>query len=196
MMDIKEVAKKTRWHRKIHRIVGSCALVFFLLVAVTGLLLAWKKNSNGYLQAKNHQGTTTDMSQWLSLDTLTRSAILALQDSVSPDISTELDRIDVRPDKGMIKFTFTDHYWGVQVDAATAAVLHIERRRADFIEQLHDGSLIDKLIGNDNGIVKLSYSTITAISLLLLTITGFWLWYNPKRIRKKKQLQQGSQSDW
>ncbi len=87
----------------------------------------------------------------------------------------------------MVKIVFADHYWAVQLDASTGQILHIEKRRADFIENLHDGSYFDKLTGNDGQVFKLGYTSIMGLSLLMLTISGFWLWYNPKRIRKKKQ---------
>ncbi len=36
-----------------------------------------------------------------------------------------------------------------------------------------------------NGQIKFLYTTITGIALLLFTVTGFWLWYGPKRIKRK-----------
>jgi len=185
-MKITDISSRTRLYRKIHRWIASILFVFFFFISVTGLLLGWKKNSNGYLLAKSHKGTTTDITKWLTFDSLQKSAVQAIRQHLGPDCSVELDRIDARPGKGMVKFVFLDHYWAVQVDAATGNVLHIERRRADFIENLHDGSYIDRIFGLD-GSVKLGYTTIMGISLLMLTLTGFWLWYNPKRIRKRKR---------
>lgn len=183
-MNTSVIVKKTRWYRKLHRWIASALFAFFFLISITGLLLAWKKNSGGYLLAKTYEGSSKDLSVWLSLDSLQKNAVTALHSRISPDLNAQVDRIDVRPDKGMVKVTFRDHYWAVQLDGATGSVLHLERRRADFIEHLHDGSLLDRLTGI--GGMKLTYSTIMGLALLLLTISGFWLWYNPKRIRKKK----------
>jgi uncharacterized iron-regulated membrane protein len=185
-MKITDISSRTRLYRKIHRWIAALLFVFFLFISVTGLLLGWKKNTNGYLLANSHKGTTTDISKWLTFDSLQKSAVQAIRQHLGQDISVELDRIDARPSKGMVKFVFLDHYSAVQVDAATGKVLHMERRRADFIENLHDGSYIDRLFGLD-GSVKLGYTTVMGISLLMLTITGFWLWYNPKRIRRMKR---------
>lgn len=99
-------------------------------------------------------------------------------------LSTELDRIDIRPDKGMLKFVFIDKFWGIQLDGVTGKVLHIERRRADFIEKIHDGSLVDHYFKLSNQPIKLVYTSIMSLALLTFTITGFWLWYGPKRMRK------------
>jgi uncharacterized iron-regulated membrane protein len=183
-MDTKTVAKRTRWYRKIHRYIAIAAFFFLLLVSVTGLLLIWKKNSGGYLLADSQKGSSTDIGQWLSFDSLRNIAVTTLRDSISPDLSPKLNRIDARPDKGMVKFVFEEHYWAIQLDCATGKVLHVERRRADFIENLHDGSYFDKYTG---GFFKISYGTFVGLSLLLLTITGFFLWINPRRMRKKKR---------
>ena len=183
-MDTKTVAKRTRWYRKIHRYIAIAAFFFLLMISVTGLLLIWKKNSGGYLLADSQKGSSTDISQWLSFDSLRNIAVTTLHDSISPDLSPRLNRIDARPDKGMVKFVFEEHYWAIQLDCATGKVLQIERRRADFIENLHDGSYFDQFTG---GFFKISYGTFVGLSLLLLTITGFFLWINPRRMRKKKR---------
>lgn len=182
-MDTKKVAKTTRWYRKIHRYIAIASFFFLLMVSVTGLLLIWKKNSGGYLLADSKKGSSTELAQWLSFDSLQTIAVNTLRDSVSPGLSPKLNRIDARPDKGMVKFVFEEHYWAIQLDCATGNVLHVERRRADFIENLHDGSYFDKTIAG----FKLGYGSFVGLSLLLLTITGFWLWYNPRRIRKQKR---------
>ena len=52
MSQIKSISARTRWYRKIHKWIGSFLFIFFFFTAVTGLLLGWKKNSNGYLLAK------------------------------------------------------------------------------------------------------------------------------------------------
>jgi uncharacterized iron-regulated membrane protein len=186
MVQTKVISARTRWYRKIHHWVGSFLFVFFLFVAVTGLLLGWKKNSTGYLLAKSYEGSSTDVSKWLSLDVLQKIATKTLHDSVDASLSGRLDRIDARPEKGMVKFIFKDHFKAIQLDAATGKVLHLEQRRADWIEKLHDGSIIDMYFDFSAQPVKLVYTTILGMGLLTLTISGFWLWYNPRRIRKRK----------
>lgn len=177
-------ASVLRVFRKIHRWTGVLLFVFFFLVAVTGLLLGWKKHSGGLIFPENYTGTSTDLKAWLPIDSLHNLACNILHDSVSPDLSLALERIDIRKDKGMVKFVFEDSYWGIQLDGATGNLLAIERRRADFIENLHDGSILDYYLGTINGQIKLVYSTVLGLALMLFTITGFWLWYGPKRMRK------------
>lgn len=95
-----------------------------------------------------------------------------------------INRIDVRPKKGIVKVTFRNNIYGVQIDAATGEVLQIAKRHSDLIENIHDGSYIDGLMGWKSGIFKLIYTTVMGLSLLLFCLTGFWLWYGPKRMRR------------
>jgi hypothetical protein len=87
----------------------------------------------------------------------------------------------------MIKFIFVEDFWGIQLDGTTGKLLHIEERRSDFIEKVHDGSILDYYLGTTGDQIKLLYTSIMGISLLMFTITGFWLWYGPKRMRKGKR---------
>lgn len=180
-----EQAKVLRVFRKVHRITGAALFVFFFVIAVTGLLLGWKKNSSGVLLAKSYKGSSTIAKDWLSVDSLRQRAVYYLKESDS-SLSTTIDRMDFRPEKGMVKVLFTDHFTAVQLDAATGALLHIEKRRADYIEKIHDGSLVDHYLNIPSGTFKLIYTTIMGLALLLFTITGFWLWYGPKRMRAGK----------
>ncbi len=179
-------ARILRISRSVHRTTGALLFLFFFVVACTGLLLGWKKDTGGFILAKTYQGSSADLREWLPIHVLHQKAVAVMREAVSPDLSLELDRIDVRPDKGVVKFVFVEHYWGVQLDGATGEVLHIERRRADFVENVHDGSVLDYLAGT-GGQIKLAYTSIMGAALLTFTVTGFWLWYGPKRFRAKSR---------
>lgn len=180
----KQQAKILRDFRKVHRLTGAWLFIFFLFISITGLLLGWKKNSNGLILANTETGTTTEIAEWLPLDDLRQNAQQIFEDSISTKLSSEIDRIDVRPDKGILKFKFKDNFYGIQLDGATGKLLKIERRRSDIIEQIHDGSILDRYIGTSNTPIKLVYTTITGLALLIFTVTGFWLWYGPKQMKK------------
>ncbi|MBQ4913103.1 PepSY domain-containing protein [Maribacter sp. MMG018] len=180
----KQQAKILRNFRKVHRLTGAWLFIFFMFISVTGLLLGWKKNSNGLILADTEKGTTSEIAEWLPLDDLRQNAQQIFEDSISTKLSSEIDRIDVRPDKGILKFKFKDNFYGIQLDGATGELLKIERRRSDIIEQIHDGSILDRYLGTSNAPIKLVYTTITGLALLIFTITGFWLWYGPKQMKK------------
>ena len=57
--------KRIRWYRKIHRLSGFYLFALLLIVAITGILLGWKKNSFGIISADNHVGTTISTEKWL-----------------------------------------------------------------------------------------------------------------------------------
>lgn len=185
--DLHQIAGQTRWHRKYHRIISSFLMVFFVVIAASGLMLGWKKNTGGYLLADSRQGSHTDLRHWLPLDSLRTLAVLALHDKVDSSLSPELDRMDIRPDKGMIKFTFKRHFHAIQLDGASGKVLFLEKRRADWIEKLHDGSLVDYYGGWSGQPFKLLYTSLLGIGLGFLTLSGFWLWINPRRIKTRKK---------
>lgn len=182
--DRQQQAKLLRVFRKVHRMTGAFLFVFFFIVSLTGLLLGWKKHNN-WLLPKSYTGSSTNLKEWLPMDSLHSNACRYLHDSVSSNLSLKLERIDIRKDKGMVKFVFEDGFWGLQLDGATGKLLMIERRRSDFIEKIHDGSVLDLYFNTPNGEIKLVYTTIMGLALLVFTITGFWLWYGPKRMRQQ-----------
>lgn len=180
-------AKLLRNFREIHRKTGALLFVFFFVIALSGLFLGWKKHSNGLLLPQSTKGTSTNLKEWLPLDSLHQKACKIAHDSIDPQLSLDLDRIDIRKDKGMVKFVFTDSFWEVQLDGATGNLLQVARRRSDFIETIHDGSFLDQIFGTTGGELKVVYSSVMGLALLIFTVTGFWLWYGPKRMRKQSK---------
>ena len=183
-MNTQKQAKRIRSFRYLHRKIAIFLFVFFFIISITGLLLGWKKITG--LLAPTQKGISTNAATWLTIDSLQKLAAQYLNDSVDNRLSVELDRIDIRPSKGIVKFVFIDHYWGLQIDCTSGKLLHIEKRNSDFIEDIHDGTILDKVFGTGEKSM-LGYTTIMGLSLFLLTVTGFWLWYGPKRLRKNKK---------
>lgn len=185
MHNTKRQARWIRWFRWLHRKIAIFLFIFFFITSVSGLLLGIKKQTG--LLAPTHKGISSDLSTWLPVDSLQKIAIRVLHDSLSPDLSPEIDRIDIRPQKGIVKFVFKNHYNGLQIDGTTGKVLLIEKRKSDLIENIHDGSILDKIFGTDKEQVKVSYTLLMGTSLLMLVLSGFWLWYGPKRLRKNRR---------
>jgi uncharacterized iron-regulated membrane protein len=156
-----------------------------LIIAITGIVLAWKKNSNGYLQAKVLAGSNLQPSSWQSIAALSKSANSYLHIHF-PSLDTTIDRVDIRPADAIAKIIYKKHYTALHVDLATVSIIQTEVRRADFIEKLHDGSIVDDW--TNLHVAKLIYSSFTGLALLLLVVSGFYLWLNPKRVRKIKQV--------
>ena len=179
-------AKILRTFRKVHRLCGAFLFVFFFFISVTGLLLGWKKHSGDLLLAKTRAGSSANAAEWMPTATLLEKATKYFVDSVSSTLSSEIDRIDFRPEKGVAKIIFKEHYYSLQVDVGTGEILNTEKRWSDLIEHIHDGSVVDISLGWGSGTFKLLYTTVTSLALLTFTVTGFWLWYGPKVMRRQK----------
>ena len=155
--------------------------VLFFVMAVTGGLLGWKKHSE--LMPATQRGASGNPTDWQPLHRLAPLASAALLDREG--VGANIDRMDARPGKGIVKFLFDAGDWEVQLDATTGEVLSVGRRHSDWIERLHDGSAVDDWLGIPNGIFKVAYNTVMGGALVLFTVTGFWLWYGPKRMRQR-----------
>ncbi|NOS91297.1 MAG: PepSY domain-containing protein [Cyclobacteriaceae bacterium] len=174
-MKLQSLIQSLRKFRSLHHWVGISAVAFLFVTAFTGILLGWKKH-NATLQPPTQKGSSSNLSEWVSFDRVVAAAHHAL-DSVA-HVSSEVEKLDVRIDKGVIKVIYLN-YWEVQVDGKTAKALSVAKRPSDWIEHIHDGSII-----SDN--FKLLYTNYTGLSLLILSITGFWLWFGPRKIRSEK----------
>jgi uncharacterized iron-regulated membrane protein len=186
MNRISQTSRQTRINRRIHKWISIPFAIFLLLISVTAILLAWKKELN--LIPKTQQ-TRVDLpdGEWISLNTMISIGQTFMQDSLGK--SSDLDRIDVRPDKGIAKILFKGHFTELQLDGYTGEVLSVSQRNSDLIEKIHDGSILDFLMESELENGKLIYSTLTSAVLILLCFTGFFLWYNPKKIKNLKNRQ-------
>jgi uncharacterized iron-regulated membrane protein len=184
----REQARRLRLVRKIHRTTGIILFILLFFVSITGIFLGWKKNSCGIILPKTQNGSTSDLSDWLPLDMLHSIAIDTYKDSISSNNIPVLDKMDVRKEKGIIKFVFDYGYWGIQLDGATGEVLQIQRRWSDLIENIHDGSILDDLFGTKSGTFKLLITSSAGLGIIIFIITGFWLWYVPRKIRRKRKI--------
>lgn len=176
---IQNKVKWLRWLRRIHRWMGIPLIIFFFIIGITSILLAWKKKVE---LLPPTLGTKIENGEWISPTEMVRIAELEMEKLGE---SPEVDRIDIRPDKGVAKVTFKAHFTEVQLDGLSGEVLSIETRHSDWIEKVHDGSIVDYYLGGDEA-TKLTYSTLTALGLILMSLSGFYLWYYPKVIRRLK----------
>jgi hypothetical protein len=171
--------KSLRWLRRLHRWIGIPLILFFFIIGITSILLAWKKKVELLPPTLK---TEIDNGTWILPSEMVK---IGEEEMRKIGRDTEVDRIDIRPDKGVAKVTFKTHFTEVQLDGLSGKVLSIETRHSDWIEKVHDGSIVDFYLGGDEA-TKLTYSTLTALGLILMSLSGFYLWYYPKVIRKIK----------
>jgi uncharacterized iron-regulated membrane protein len=177
---IQSKVKALRWLRVLHKWMGVPLIIFFFIIGITSILLAWKKKAD--LLPPTQKSEFLDQGEWISPAMMISIAELEMERLGE---SKEVDRIDIRPDKGIAKVTFKNHFKEVQVDGFSGEILSVDIRHSDWIEKVHDGSIIDFYTSGDEG-AKLTYSTLASLGLILLAISGFYLWYYPKLIRRLK----------
>jgi hypothetical protein len=162
-------------NRKIHFWASFVAGLPLLVIIASGILLQAKKQWS-WVQPPEQRGTSTvpviDFDRILtSLQSVPSLGVTGWQD---------VDRLDVRPGRGVAKVTLNSR-WEAQIDLGTGAVMQTAYRRSDLIESIHDGSFF----GGDW--VKLGLFLPAGITLLLLWLSGVWmLWVNLHGKRKKR----------
>ena len=163
-----------RSNRKIHY-WGSifCALPL-LIILLTGFLLLFKKQSD-WVQPPTMKGTEGAPSL------LYGDLLKSLQAIPEMEVESwdDVDRLDVRPSKGVIKVRGKNR-WEAQLDHQSGDVLAVAFRRSDLIESLHDGSFFGDW-------AKFGIFLPAALILLVLWVTGLYLFALPFLRRRKRQ---------
>ncbi|HJM55698.1 MAG: hypothetical protein CMJ98_02530 [Planctomycetes bacterium] len=161
-------------HRKLHRVGAILVLLPALVLFSTGVLLQLKKEV-AWIQPPTQEGSAP------GLEVTWDEILEALRSVESAGVTSwdDVDRLDVRPGKGMVKVRCANR-WEVQVDSHTGAVLQSSYRRSDLIESLHDGSWF-----HDRA--KLLIWLPTGLILCGLWITGLYLWVLPYLVRRKRK---------
>jgi hypothetical protein len=145
-----------------------------LIVIGSGILLQLKKQW-AWVQPRELRGTGT-------------TPVIGLEDILASARSVphlgvtgwdDVNRLDVRPGRGMVKVWLRSG-WEVQVDLGTGRVLQSEYRRSDLIESIHDGSFFA------GDVSKLGLFFPSGIALLVMWVTGLWLFWLPIRARRRR----------
>jgi len=162
------------WSRKLHRIGSLAIFVPLALVIGTGLLLQLRKELD-WIQPPTQVGASE--APGLSFEAILEAAGSVPEAGI--DTWEDVDRIDVRPGKGVAKVR-AESRWGVQVDTQTGEVLQAAYRRSDLIESLHDGSFFGDW-------ARLGVFLPAAAVLLGLWLTGAYLLVLPHLARRKRR---------
>ncbi len=139
-----------------------------VVIAATGILLNHKR-ALGLLPTVD--GTSGGpFEQVLSLADLARCARAAVPPVIA---QAGVDRMDVRPGDGLVKVRFDDReVTEVTVDIRSGRILHVGRRNDVFLEKLHSGEIFG------GGWILLS--DIAAVAVVILLLSGYWLWLYPR----------------
>lgn len=161
-------------NRKIHYWLSIAAAVPVLIVIVSGIFLQTKKHFV-WIQPAELRGAKSDPA-------LALPEILEISKTV-PEAHIkswdDINRLDVRPSRGMLKVRAQNN-WEIQIDTSTGAILQSAYRRSDVIESIHDGSFFHEA-------VKSWIFLPSAIVLLILWLTGIYLFILPYLVRRKRK---------
>ena len=159
-----------RWTRlsyHVHLWGGVITALAVTVIAVTGVALNHKRALGLMPDVDGPGGGLTGA---LSLSELEQAARVALPEGSE---GSAVDRMDVRPDDGLVKVRFDDlDVTEVSLALSDGEVLHVGPRQDVFMEKLHSGEIFG------DGWILLSDGA--AVGLILLLITGLWLWLLPR----------------
>jgi len=159
--------------RRVHRWGAIAIGLPLMLVIGSGILLQVKKQFPWVQPSEQRTAVPTPSVPW--------DVVLAAAKAM-PDAGVtgweDIDRVDVRPGKGILKI-ITHSRWEAQLALADGAVLQVAYRRSDLIEQLHDGSFFGDA-------AKLWIFLPSGIVLFALWATGLYLWVLPWLTKRKR----------
>lgn len=165
-------------NRKIHYWAALACAIPIAIVIITGVLLLLKKEFD-WIQPGTERGIGKEPT--ISFERILPS--LAKLSQVKVNGWEQIERIDVRPSKGIFKIHLSGN-WEIQMDHQTGVILNVAYRRSGIIESIHDGSFFHQN-------AKLGIFLPAALLLLILWITGIYLFLITElgkwRSRKKQQ---------
>jgi len=164
-----------RAFRLIHYWASLFLVVTTLVVAVTGILLALKKDFDT-LQPPVAQSSAPGLSN-LRINQLL--ADIKTRDGFEGITWRDLDRIDIEPADGIAKVILASRT-EFQVDLHTGEVLQTGYRTSDLLESIHDFSFV----GNFG---KYLFSVPTGVALLAMWLTGTYMFILPFWVRRRKR---------
>jgi len=164
-----------RLNRKAHYWGSVIIAIPLLIVLGSGIILMVKKQLP-WIQPQTIKGVA-------KVPELTFEQILQISSTVPEgNITTwkDIDRLDVRPKKGVVKVRAKNHM-EIQIDNKTGDILQAQYRRSDLIEAIHDGSYFHEH-------AKLWVFLPASIILLFLWGSGMYLFAQPYLSRRRKRL--------
>jgi uncharacterized iron-regulated membrane protein len=126
--------KLSKLNRDVHRWASALVALPMVIVIVSGVILQLKRES-AWIQPTTQVGSSGEL--LLSFDQILEISRLIPEAQVKS--WNDIDRLDVRPGKGVLKVRCKNR-WEIQLDTKTGEVLRVAYRRSDLIESIHDGS--------------------------------------------------------
>lgn len=165
-----------KYSRSIHLWLSLVIFIPVIIVIASGLLLQVKKEFDWIQPPTQKVQNTQTNGPTISFDDVLHAVKQVPE--VSLNSWDDIDRLDVRPAKGIIKVRGKNH-WEVQLNAQNGDVLQVAYRRTDTIEAIHDGSWFFEG-------AKLWLFLPAALLLFVLWVTGLVMLYTTMKSKYRK----------
>lgn len=162
--------------RKIHYWLSPALLISLFVIAITGSLLALKKDLD-VLQPATRDGIAP------GLPDRSLASLIASVNALPPHTGVtwkDVDRIDVRPKDGIAKVILRSRH-EVQVDLTSGEAVDTGYRTSDLLETIHDFSFMGDW-------AKYVFSFGSGIALIFMGATGVYLFALPMLVRRRKRI--------
>lgn len=160
--------------RRVHYWLAIAVALPALTIFSTGILLQVKKQVP-WVQPPERRGAGGE--HRVTLDQVLAACRAVPEAGVAS--WDDVDRVDVRPGKHMLKVTTRTH-WEIQMDTATGEVLQVAYRRSDLIESIHDGSFFASW-------TKLGLFLPAGVVLFVMLASGLYLFWLPIWVKARRK---------
>lgn len=169
--------KLYQFSRKVHKWSGLILSVFFMFIAVTGLVLVYMIPLG--VADELRTGKESSPNQAIPMEKVV--SIAASQGLPGTDSVDDIFRIEYRPSANVYQVRFNNSQ-GVQIDASTGKVLSTNPDYSTFLITLHDGSFFGNWY-------RYTILTMTGLALILLSFSGYYMFGFPlyKRLMAKRK---------
>lgn len=165
--------------RQIHYWTSLPLLVTVFIIAATGSILALKKDFAA-LQPPTRSGSEPGNLNRPISDLVSAASRVPGHGGIGWQ---DIERIDVRPGAGVAKVILHSRT-EIQVDIATGKVLQVGYRTSDWIETIHDFSIL-------GGWSRYVFSFGSGIAILAMAATGVYLFLLPMIVRRQRRRTKG-----
>jgi uncharacterized iron-regulated membrane protein len=181
--------QRSTWSRGVYRAslwlhtwLGVFLGLLMLSLSVTGVFVAFK-NEVEYLQPAARAGAKGEIAEVVAPAQVAEIIVgLGLPEATTV---ADINRIELRPSKRMYKVRLEQSsLWRapreIQVDAITGAILNDGVRGDQLWMDLHSLAVFGEA-------TKLITMTLSGVSLVWLTLTGYYLWLHPHLLRNRRK---------
>lgn len=182
------VLNKSRrtFYSSLHRIVGTWALLFNLVLVVTGVFLAWTVAASGL----NPPAAPQTPAVSAPLENLLKKI-----EQQYPDYNPSYIRLPLNPEGSLIvyglfdddPFFYSEFYNKISADYRSGEISGVTRIQEADLQTKLSSTLIPLHFGQYGGIWTKILYCLTGLSGPFLSITGFLIWRQGKQVKKRRR---------